>query len=206
MKIIVLSSPHHKENEISETVKMFEEGLEIFHARKPSFSKKEMIEYLESFPKHYRSKIVVHSYHQLAKKYTLRGIYLSRKHRQRNRIYKIKLFLFRKLNPNILVSRSFSKISDLLHPESGFDYVFLNPIFDSASSHHLSGGFNSKTLQNANKEAEYKVIAMGGITPENLDKVAEMGFYGAALLGAIWNTEEQPSKVFLRVKKLVPSL
>jgi thiamine-phosphate pyrophosphorylase len=201
LKIIVISSPDQKPNEVPEVLQMFKNGLEIFHVRKPSFSKKQMIEYIENFPSQYRNKMVLHSYHSLAKKYKLRGIYLSRKHRERGVLYRFQLYFFKKFNPSILISRSFSKISDLLHHVSGFDYVFLNPIFDSISSNNLSGGFNPKTLQISNKETKFKVIAMGGITPENLEQVKEMGFSGAALLGAVWNTDEQPSKVFAKAKE-----
>ena len=73
MQIIVISSKDKFRSEVSHVVKLFTEGLEVFHLRKPKFSLKRMEEYLDQIPEKYHNKIVIHSFHDLAKKYDLKG-------------------------------------------------------------------------------------------------------------------------------------
>lgn len=52
------------------------------------------------------------------------------------------------------------------------------------------------------------IIALGGIDEENIGCIKDIGFYGAALLGAIWNPFQDGVSVkslvdkFLRMKEL----
>jgi len=196
MKIVVVSSPKDQPNETVEVIRMFDAGLEYFHIRKPRFSKKQLTEYIKLFPEKYRKRLVIHSYHGLASTLNLGGIHLSRKHRKRGRFYRLKLFLRRKIERNLLVTRTFHKLTDITNEKRQYSYTFLSPVFDSITHSTLSGGFSKRALLIMIPQAKQPVYAMGGVDAERIPEIADLGFEGAVLLGSIWNSEEAPHIVF----------
>lgn len=69
------------------------------------------------------------------------------------------------------------------------DYVTLSPIFDSISKEGYNSKFNKKDLifldKNGSSVVTTKVVALGGVTPERVDIVRQLGFDGFAVLGAL---------------------
>jgi len=196
MKIVVVSSPKDHPNEIVEVIRMFEAGLAHFHIRKPRFSRKELTDYIKMFPEKYRKRLVIHSYHGLASSLKLGGIHLSRKHRKRGRFYRFQLFLKMKFDKNLLVTRTFHKLTDITDEKRKYSYTFLSPVFDSITHSTLSGGFSKRALLIMIPQAKQPVYALGGVTAKLLTEVSDLGFEGAVLLGSVWNTEEAPHVVF----------
>ena len=68
------------------------------------------------------------------------------------------------------------------------DYLFLSPLFDSISKSGYRAAFTDGELRDAAARGLLgeRVVALGGIRPELLPRVRELGFGGAALLGAVW--------------------
>lgn len=196
MEIIAMSSPEPFENEIEEVVKMFEAGLRHFHVRKPKMSHRELRQYLELYPERYRQQLILHTYHGLAYETGLGGIHLSRSHRKRKRMYRFRLWLRRRINPGLTVTRTFHKLTDLGQDKRVYSYAFLSPIFDSVSQNSLAGGYSRRALLIMIPQARQPVYAMGGVRPDNIEEVASLGFHGAVLLGALWKSEEKPHLVY----------
>lgn len=75
----------------------------------------------------------------------------------------------------------------------GKDIILLSPVFDSISKHEYKSKFSKEELKTG--IAEWRVracpmptlYALGGIDAENINELAELGFDGAAVLGAVWN-------------------
>ena len=67
-------------------------------------------------------------------------------------------------------------------------YAFLSPIFDSISKKGYQSGFSKEELimHRDNGSIHQGVVALGGVSEDNLDEVAEMGFGGVAMLGDFW--------------------
>lgn len=65
--------------------------------------------------------------------------------------------------------------------------MFLSPIFDSISKHGYGSAFSHETLRKAAAEGiiDEKVVALGGVTPENAGWLEKLGFGGAAMLGCV---------------------
>ena len=61
MKLIVISCPTSVLNEHSIIASLFEEGLEIFHVHKPTFSKEEINIFIQQIPAKYHNRIALHS-------------------------------------------------------------------------------------------------------------------------------------------------
>ena len=73
-----------------------------------------------------------------------------------------------------------------------WDFLLLGPVFDSISK----AGYKGRHFSNIPRNA----IAIGGITSSNLEKLQQMGFYGAAMLGAVWQKPERAVEVFIKAK------
>ena len=68
------------------------------------------------------------------------------------------------------------------------DYLFLSPIFDSISKEGYRSAFTPAVLREAAARGLLgeRVAALGGVRPELLPTLRDLGFGGAALLGCIW--------------------
>ena len=82
---------------------------------------------------------------------------------------------------------SLHSLQDLQLDLSGLDYVFLSPIFDSISKQGYSAAFEAEALAAALQTARCPVIALGGISTQNIPIAASLGFAGVAVLGSIWH-------------------
>ena len=79
--MIVISNPTALPNEIEIIHSLFEEGMELFHVRKPEFSETEMKAYVLAIGLDYRDKLVLHSNHHLTEHFGIKRIHLSSKKR-----------------------------------------------------------------------------------------------------------------------------
>jgi len=202
--MIVLIAPEEDiPNEIEVLHKLFQEGLQYYHFRKPSKNYEEHCDYLNQIDEKYHNRIVVHYYHELVNEYNLKGIHFQEAKRRsllensEVRVQKLD-FLYdyvKKLNSefSILNSKSFS--SSFHEPEElekcdfEFDYHLLSPVFSSISKQGYEGrGFNINHI-------DKRIIGMGGVTTNNLTEFDILGFKGIGVLGGIWNSDI-PVEVF----------
>ena len=200
MKLFVISPPKDKPDEPNMVTKMFESGLNTFHLRKPRASTGQMTEYIKEIPVHFHNRIVIHSHHQLALKFNLKGVHLTSTHIKKKWKYwfvrqRIKL-KFGALSK----SRSYSRLQQVYDKEDyNFNYFLLGTIFNSLS-HGFYNGFYQEGVVSAIKTAKKKFVARGGTTPEVITKANDLGFYGIAFNSFIWNAE-QPYINFMKVIK-----
>lgn len=201
MKLIVISSSGESESEPAIVTQLFENGLEIFHLRKPKFSTKEMTRYIEAIPRVFRNRIVVHSHHSLARKFGLRGVHMTKSHKKRKFRTWYRMKLLKMKNPGAVVTTSFRSIANLYEDDnsSNYTYVFLSPVFDSLT-HKFQSGFNPNSLRIALEKTKHRVIARGGIDINCIEKVKELGFEGIALYSVIWKSKN-PVQQFINIRE-----
>jgi len=195
MKTILITLPEFFECEASLVNEMFCAGLEILHLRKPSATLSEMETFILSIDKCFYNKIVIHSHFLLIDKYKLKGAHLSN-----NRPLDV---------PHTGFQLSFSchTFSEVEREKNRCAYVFLSPIFDSISKQGYESAFTSEQLAEARAKAiiDHQVVALGGITPDNYNKVKEMGFGGVAILGDVWQ-DTRPTERLIEYLKLSQNL
>ncbi len=198
MELAVLSSTRRTEDEMGTVVQMFKLGLKSFHVRKPRFSTKEMEEYIDRIPPRYRRHVVIHSHHELALKYKLGGIHLSKKHRKKWLKRWFRFFWYKRRKKNLKISRTCHDLADLIQDRERYDHVFLSPVFQGISSKSHGGGYSERSIRSVLERSPHLVYALGGVTPERLPQIRDMGFFGAVLAGAVWEEEggEERVKVF----------
>lgn len=176
MKWIIITSPEFLSGEAIFIDKLFSQGLDLLHLRKPEASLEAYKRLLLQIPKHWYSRIVLHEHFALAEKFGLHGIHLNRRCSQVPDSFRGS------------ISCSCHTLEEVKKQKASKDYVFLSPIFDSISKVGYHAAFSSTLLKQAAVEnvIDEKVIALGGITANNISLVKEWHFGGVALLGDIW--------------------
>lgn len=197
--IIVMSDTKDIDNEHQIINEMFDNGLEIFHIRKPKYSTQDLRTYIEKIDKKFRNRVVIHHHHELSVPLKLKGIHLTERHRRKNFFrswFLMQWIKFRR--PDIIVSASYHSPNSLLKNNPGYSYIFLSPIFDSISKIGYKNTFNEDSLEVALRKTKFNVIALGGVDYSKLEKVKQFGFRGFALVGSVWHAAD-PVAEFKRV-------
>jgi thiamine-phosphate pyrophosphorylase len=197
MNIIVISPSKTSDNETKIVTELFEHGLQTFHLRKPSMSTREMKNYLEKIPGHFHNRIVIHSHHLLVRKFTLKGIHLTRQHLKRKFYTGLRVRFLQMRRPGIILTTSFHKLPSLYENKRKYEYVLLGTIFDVVSD-KFNAGYNSHSLRAALAKSEVPVIARGGTHAGNIELCHELGFSGMIFYSGIWKTED-PVQEFCKV-------
>ena len=182
MKWITITSPKFLSGEAIFIDKLFSQGLDLLHIRKPDAPLEAYKLFLLQIPKQWYSRIVLHEHFALAEEFGLHGIHLNRRY---------------SVAPNAFhgsISCSCHTIEEVITQKVSKDYVFLSPIFDSISKVGYHAAFSPTLLKQAAIEnlIDEKVIALGGITANNISLVKEWHFGGVALLGDIWKRMSDP--------------
>lgn len=213
MKIIIISSKNHITNEHYVVEKLFDNGLEYFHLRKPAFSRSEMEKYINKIPEDYRKRMMIHSHPELINKYNLKGIHFNRRN-------PFDIELFDKEKNNILFSQSVHSLKEFETVMPELNYVILSPVFDSYSKKKYKSKFSKEQLKgflsNYKKcqvetldttvetpDSAVDVIALGGIDKNKIAEAYELGFDGIALLGTLWNYFEKTRDIDKIVEKFI---
>lgn len=176
---------------------LFNNGLDRLHLRKPYFTKEEMNTFISKIDKAHHSRIVLHQHHDLAENYAIHRLHFTTPAR--------KISLLSQKEKYQIFSASTHHIDEFNELSSLFDYAFLSPVYRSISKpdyfpvhNHLEG---IKTRLNFNT----RIVALGGIKPENISYLLANGFDDVALLGSIWN-DHSPLKNFQQCQAIVHSL
>ena len=153
------------------------------HLRHPGASRNEIRHIIESIPQELHSHIVLHGHFDLINEFNLGGLHLNRRCPSAPRQY------------NGALSRSCHSIPELADcPPGMYEYVTLSPVFDSISKSSYPSAFSREQLLMLDRVAT-PVIALGGISPDNISQLSPYNFSGYAMLGAIpWSAS--PDDIF----------
>jgi thiamine-phosphate pyrophosphorylase len=94
----------------------------------------------------------------------------------------------------------FHSVQEWLMCRKTFDYAFLSPVFDSISKSGYTSNFDLSEIKKLLKNRSDKIIALGGIDEDKVEIVKDIGFYGIAVLGALWQSTD-PVQKFKRLKE-----
>lgn len=196
MKLIVITTPHFFEGESRILSALFQEGMERLHLRKPQSDAASLRTLVDEIPDAYHSRIVLHDHFELTETCQLGGIHLN------NRNHKI---------PESFkgsISRSCHSLQEV-QENRGLDYVFLSPVFQSISKEGYGSCFTWEALKNAAFDGiiDQKVIALGGLSEKTIPSIADLGFGGVAVLGALWGNkpEASPASTIINRYKIIQS-
>ena len=188
---ILISPETDIHDEIDLLNEMFRQGLTHFHLRKPNKSSIDLEKYLERIDSKYLKNVVMHLHHDLVEKKGLRGYHFQEQARldlgtkadQLIRLHQSKGYS---------CSSSFHEPADISACTVTYDYRLLSPVFSSISKQGYEGrGF-------AISHIHQKIVGMGGVDAENIEKIKEMGYGGIGVLGGVWNASD-PVEAFVRI-------
>ncbi|GAA3979848.1 thiamine phosphate synthase [Mucilaginibacter dorajii] len=196
MELIIISAPEVIADEATIINRLFETGMSRFHLRKPSWDIKQVSDLLMRIDKSFHGQMALHQYHEMAGYFAIKGLHYKEEERIRTSPEK----LIGQKEQGYILSTSAHDLQVL--PSLGaFDYAFFGPVFNSISK----PGYEGKVLKPFYLDKTgigQQVIALSGINETNLNKVKEMNFDGAAVLGAIWNNPQQAVANFNNLKTL----
>lgn len=176
MEWIVITSPGFLQGEADFIDRLFNHGLDRLHLRKPGADIGECRRLLDGISREWLPRIVVHDKFGLCREYGLGGVHLN----GRNPMAPP--------NHEGSVSRSCHSLEEISRYKGECDYLTLSPIFNSISKQGYMAAFEPEQLAAARDSGliDSRVIALGGVTLENIPRVRELGFGGVAILGDVW--------------------
>jgi thiamine-phosphate pyrophosphorylase len=167
--------------------RLFSNGLFSLHLRKKGWSEQQFLAYLGQVEERYHSQIMVHYAAGLPELVGVKGV-----HFQQHTLPHVK--------PGHCVSCPVHSWEGYLAVEDRVDYAMLSPFFNSISK---AGYAANPQLQQVPANARLnKAVALGGIDGSTIDRVRKLGLGGAAVLGAVWQTDD-PLGAFLRIQERI---
>jgi thiamine-phosphate pyrophosphorylase len=187
-RLIIITHPGSVFGEISICKKLLAEGLERLHVRKPNWNDAKIAQWLDHFSKEELKKMVIHHNYMLFDKFPLGGLHVS----------------YSPLLPDVNKGTLSCSVHSWEEATEAFvkcDYAFISPLFDSISKNAYKK--NPKLTYIPSHLAGKKIVALGGIDNSNVTEVFDLGYYGAALLGYIWNNPDKAIDNFTQLNTLI---
>jgi thiamine-phosphate pyrophosphorylase len=188
-QLVLLTAPSAQPDEPRVLADLLAQGLSRLHLRKPGWSAAQLEALIQALPPPCYARIVLHAYPELVRQYRLGGLHLTGSQRAASKRPP-------RLLPGQTLSTSFHALAEIARSRRRYDYVFLSPIFDSISKEGYARNFDLGDLrrffqaQAARPGYRPPVLALGGIEAPTIDLVRQVGFAGAAVLGAVWQAAD----------------
>ena len=189
--MILITNPQSVPNETEIINALFNEGLEVLHVRKPDFDKVQLSQFIANIDERFHPRIMIHSHYELLDLFQLKGIHFTEKTKHMLADYNC-----------VQCSKSMAihEFSELKSVPQTVDYALLSPLFPSVSKEGYSKQWNFEELRvELAAKRTYNIVALGGVTLENVKTVRELGFDDFALLGSIW----EPAKSGCSVNEVI---
>ena len=197
MKLIVVTAPTFFVEEDKIITALFEEGLDILHLRKPETPAMYSERLLTLIPAKYHKRIITHEHFYLQEEFSLMGIHLNTRNPKEPHDY------------SGHISCTCHSLDEVRNKKHFYDYLFLSPIYNCITKSGVTSGFTAEELRQAGKSKviDSRVMALGGITPDNILEIKDYGFGGAVVMGDLWNkfnacTDRDYLEVIRHFKKL----
>jgi len=188
MRLLVITPEPFIAHEIAWIHRLFQMGLDCLHVRKPQATETELRTFIQQIDPVYHPRVMVHRYVALYHEFGLRGFHWKPSTPAREKAPSIEGVLSCSAH-----SRQEIEALDAPHRE-----IFISPVFDSLSKRGYPA--TQGLLDLGAMPRKSNLIALGGVSAENIRQVQQAGFEGAALLGYCWQSAD-PVAPYLLVKK-----
>ena len=179
MELAVITYPEIFEGEALVLTQLLEQFDIMLHIRKPWISDEEYKDLIKQIPAELLSKVFIHTAYELTEEFEFKGLHFSTEKREQSNQFE-----------DTCKSTSTHSVEEVELLHEAFDYMFLSPVYPSISKPGLNNVLNKSDIrEQLSREWQGKIIALGGVSAENLEEIKQLGFDGAAVLGAIWGEE-----------------
>lgn len=170
MMRIAVTPPDIMEDEPRRIMAILDAGWDKVHLRHPSATLSEMRRLIEAIPQRMHGRLRLHGHFELLNEFNLGGIQLNSR------------CPVPPTNYTGRYSRSCHTVEET-RATTECDYVTLSPIFDSISKQGYHSEFRKEDFAVL---PTGKVIALGGVTPDNTATLRQYPFAGYAVLGYLF--------------------
>jgi thiamine-phosphate pyrophosphorylase len=189
MRIAVISPESEDPRELAAMEGFFLAGLERYHVRKPSWTVEALGAWLGGIPASWRPRIILHQHHPLAAGLGIGGVH--DRDQEGNPVRGAS-------------SRSCHGIGSLRRSLPLYESLLFGPVFASLTKEGYGPPADFpwdelKSVLSERSPADARVLAIGGVTAAGLPRCQELGFDGAAVLGAVWN-EKDPVAAYVSLR------
>jgi thiamine-phosphate pyrophosphorylase len=175
--LIAITQPGLLKHEVSAIEALIKAGVDYVHVRKPGYASEEVRALLSAVPEASRPSMSVHYHHQAAQRSGVGGLHRTKGFAVTG-------------GKGYRVSASCHSVAEVQALRvADCQYVFLSPVYDSISKKGYVAAFSKTSLCDflCHRGVDMpEVVALGGITKDNVAEARQMGFDGAAVLGALW--------------------
>lgn len=203
MDLIIITPEISHPKEIELIPVFYSNGLVKLHLRKPFFALSDYRDYISRIDKKFHSSISIHNHFSLLNEFPGLGAHITSQAREEGRLPEII-----NLSKPSTISTSFHSWKEIEINQYPFDYVFISPVFDSISKRGYNAAIDLSTTKQIKQKISFEnqkppsIIALGGVNVENIGLLQQKGFDGAAVLGAIWESED-PLASFLKINETI---
>lgn len=203
MDLIIITPEINHPEEIELIPVFYSSGLSKLHLRKPLFTFSDYRDYISRIDKKFHSRISIHNHFSLINEFPGLGAHITSKVREEGRFKEII-----NLSKPSTISTSFHSWKEIEINQYPFDYVFISPVFDSISKKGYNAAIDLSAISQVKQKNSFEnqkppsIIALGGVNAENIGLLQQNGFDGAAVLGAIWESED-PMVSFTKIKETI---
>lgn len=192
MRLIVITPETPVTAEAEAIMTMLDRGVERVHLRHPRLSADDVAAIIEKIDVQYRDRLSLNDFHELASRYGC-GIHLNGRN---------------PLPPagfRGVVSRSCHSLAEAEAAAPTTDYRFISPVFDSISKQGYTPAFTPAELRHAFDDGllDGDTFALGGVSADNIGLLRDIGFSGAAVLGAAWGDGNSLEDISQRINRLL---
>jgi thiamine-phosphate pyrophosphorylase len=198
MNIAVIAPLGHVPGEHENVIRLLEAGLPYYHLRKPGLNVADMQAWVQKIPAEYRRRITLHAPLTTALELGVGGVHFRESDRAGFSQEDLDAIIDRAETEGLRVSASVHSPEGALSISDKMLYVFLSQAFNSASKPDLTGSIQNWNLPH---QRPCKIYALGGVTADNIAKVAEYGLDGVAVLGEVWHGKQDPLSNFTRIRE-----
>jgi thiamine-phosphate pyrophosphorylase len=181
---VVITDAEEFPDEERLAVELLEAGLTRFHLRKRGWSLGKFFRWIDNVPAEYHNRIVLHAEPRVVRERHLGGLHVRSNDRRP-----------RGWPADIPVSHSCHSFQNLSNFARKSAYATIGPVFASISKQGYEPQRTVEEYAEILKQwkelpSDVPLLALGGITFENINQVRTLGFDGFAVVGSIWGAED----------------
>lgn len=199
MELVLISYPEFFDGEIKIINTLLKEFNFTFHLRKPKAGIDEIRNLLKKIPEELHEKIIVSNFQSLINEFEIKGIHFSTMQRPK---------ILNK-EKDVVYGTSCHSLEEINGMGEAYDYMYLSPVFQSISKIGYKGNLDLQIVKEYLEEKRRnRIIALGGIDADKINKLAGFSFDGLAVLGAVWtnNPGKKGAQVIENFKEIYKCL
>ncbi|MFN8309045.1 MAG: thiamine phosphate synthase [Chitinophagales bacterium] len=200
MKISVMTNPYDLMNETTIINRLFEEGLEELHLRKPAMDKRSYRDFILAIHPKYHRRIVIHAHFGLIREFELKGIHVEEE-MLTNRFFNWILRTFMLGGKEVKKYVTVHSLSRVGKVANEADEVLIGPIFRKVSQVTCNRMYNVEAVEKTVKKYHQKLAGIGSVCSQTIVAYLQFGFESVTTQTAIWKSSD-PIASYIELRQM----